>query len=203
MLDLSNNNAADQNFTVAYRKGGQRRVYLKCCQGVDFVDKTFTGLRERAIAAGLKVGAYDFLEPLHATPEAAAEFFLKHLPVLKGGRDLRPCLDVEYGTATAEVGEWVTDVAAAIREATGLQPLIYGSGYFLEACKFKSPIGPLWLAAYGRNDGKEYPVTMVPAPWSSYAAHQYTSEAKVLGITGPVDLSHVFTPSAIDIPRSH
>lgn len=202
MLDLSNNNSRTQDFRTAYVKGGQRRVYFKRCQGVTYTDDTFDTFRKEALAAGLKVGAYDFLEPLKASPEAAAKFLLDLLPPLKAGRDLRPCLDVEYGTATAAVGVWVAQVAKIVQKATGVQPLIYGSGYFLQDCGFKTAPGPLWLAAYGRNDGKQYPVEMLPKPWARFSAHQYTSNAHVVGITGACDLSNVAVPADVEIPRS-
>lgn len=201
MLDLSNNNATGHNFKTAYVKGGQRRVYLKRCEGTGFVDKTYPALRTAALAAGLKVGAYDFLHPLEATPVAAAAYLLKLVALpLKPGRDLRIALDCEYGAGSPGVGRWIAEVAAIVTKRTGVKPLIYGSGYWLEACAFKSPPGPLWLAAYGRNDGKEYPVGRLPKPWQTMAAHQYTSTAQVLGIAGAVDLSHVFVPASIEIP---
>jgi GH25 family lysozyme M1 (1,4-beta-N-acetylmuramidase) len=199
MLDLSNNNARGHDFKTAYAKGGQRRLYLKRCQGVGFVDKTYPELRTAALAAGFHVGAYDFLEPGRATPHEAAQFFLELLGPVKPGRDLRPCLDCEHGAAGPAAGKWITATAKILTVATGVKPLIYGSAYWLEACRFPAAPGPLWLAAYGRNDGREYPIGKLPAPWKVMAAHQYASTARVVGIKGTVDISHVFVPSAIEI----
>jgi GH25 family lysozyme M1 (1,4-beta-N-acetylmuramidase) len=200
MLDLSNNNATGHNFKLAYGKGGQRRVYLKAVEGTHFIDKTYAALRKAALAAKLRVGAYDFLHPLEASPAEAADYLLGRLPrPLVRGRDLRPALDCEYGHGTPQVGVWIKEVAALVGKATGQPPLIYGSGYWLEACKFVTKPGPLWLAAYGRNDGREYPVGRLPAPWTTMAAHQYTSTAHVVGINGEVDLSHVFLASGIEL----
>jgi GH25 family lysozyme M1 (1,4-beta-N-acetylmuramidase) len=202
MLDLSNNNASGHNFKTAYEKGGQRRVYLKRVEGTAFVDRAYPGLRRSALAAGFRVGAYDFLHPLEATPKEAADFLLGKLTQpLKAGRDLRPALDCEEGTPSAKVGVWISQVALEIRRVLGFKPLIYGSGYWLESCSFRTAPGPLWLAAYGRNDGKEYPVGRLPAPWRALGAHQYTSEARVVGIRGLCDLSHVYVSSAVEVPR--
>lgn len=203
MLDLSNNNASGHNFKTAYVKGGQRRVYLKAVEGTGFIDKTYAALRTAALKAGLHVGAYDFLRPLQATPRQAADYLLKRLPAggLKAGRDLRPCLDCEWGSGSTAAGRWISEVAKIVAKECGVKPLIYGSGYWLEACQFPSAPGPLWLAAYGRNDGREYPIAKLPRPWKTLAAHQYTSTARVVGINGPVDLSHVFAGASIEIPK--
>lgn len=202
MLDLSNNNATGHDFKRAYVKGGQRRVYLKRCEGTGFVDKTYPQLRTAALKAGIRVGAYDFLHPLQASPADAAALLLKLIPSpLLPGRDLRPCLDCEYGTPSPDAGRWITEVARIVAARTGAKPLIYGSGWWLEGCGFKSAPGPLWLAAYGRNDGKEYPVGRLPKPWRTMAAHQFTSVAHVVGVNGACDLSHVFAPGSVEVPK--
>lgn len=202
MLDLSNNNAIEENFVVAYHQGGQRRIYLKRCEGTGFIDGRFALWKPQASAAGFEVGEYDFLHPLQASPADAADYLidLTALP-LKPGRDLRLCLDCEEGSSSPAVGAWITAVAALVTKATGVHPLIYGSGYWLEACQFPAAPGPLWLAAYGRNDGRQYPVGRLPSPWKILTAHQYTSNATVPGISGGCDLSVVAIPQNIDVPR--
>src|SRR5580765_4211873 len=110
MLDLSNNNARGHNFKLAHAKGGQLRVYLKVVQGTHFIDRTYVGLRKRALAAGMRVGAYDFLEPLVSSPAEAAAYLLKRLPLtLERGRDLRPALDCEFGSGSPAVGAWIVE----------------------------------------------------------------------------------------------
>jgi GH25 family lysozyme M1 (1,4-beta-N-acetylmuramidase) len=203
MIDLSNNNAGGHDFKRAYLQGGQRRVYLKAVEGTNFVDRTYTQLRKAALKGGLRVGAYDFLHPNEATPSEALSYFVKRLSHgLQPGRDLRPTLDVEHGTPSAKMGQWVKEMANSLRKEVGVRPLIYGSGYFLQDCQFATAPGPLWLAAYGKNDGREYPVTMVPRPWRSVAAHQYSSNGNVAGINGHVDISTVRSSAAIELPKS-
>jgi len=203
MIDLSNNNAGGHDFKRAYAQGGQRRVYLKAAEGTNFVDSTYKDLRRAALSAGLRVGAYDFLHPLEATPAEALSFFMKRLTHgLKAGRDLRPALDVEKGTPSAKMGKWVKEMSSVFYKETGVRPLIYGSGYFLQDCEFAAAPGPLWLAAYGKEDGKEYPISMVPKPWKTVAAHQYSSKGNVAGIHGSVDISHVIGAGSIELPKS-
>jgi lysozyme len=203
MIDLSNNNASGHDFKRAFAQGGQRRVYLKAVEGTHFTDKTYKDLRTAALKAKLKVGAYDFLHPLEATPGEALSFFMARLTHgLKAGRDLRPALDVEQGKPSAKMGKWVKEMADGLFKQTGVRPLIYGSGFFLQDCQFASAPGPLWLAAFGKNDGREFPITMVPKPWKNVAAHQFSSQGNVVGIKGHVDISNVMVPGSIDLPRS-
>jgi len=203
MIDLSNNNATGHDFKKAYVKGGQRRVYLKRCQGCHFTDQTYAGLRKSALAAKLRVGAYNFLEPLAATPQEAASYFLKLIPSpLVPGRDLRPALDCEFGKPSPQVGTWITEVARIVTKRTGVKPLMYGSGWWLQECAFATAPGPLWLAAYGKDDGREYPTGKLPPPWKTLAAHQYTDKGNVIGIHGLCDVSHVFVAASVELPKS-
>jgi GH25 family lysozyme M1 (1,4-beta-N-acetylmuramidase) len=143
-LDFSNNNATGHNFKVAYVKGGQRRMYLKCVEGTHFTDKTYRALRTSALGARFQVGAYDFLRPLQASPTEAAEYFLNRIALpLKHGRDLRPCLDCEYGSPSVSVGRWINETAGIVRREVGARPLMYGSGWWFEACGFKTAPGAL------------------------------------------------------------
>jgi GH25 family lysozyme M1 (1,4-beta-N-acetylmuramidase) len=204
VIDLSNNNSKGHDFHVAFHQGKQRRLYLKRCQGVGFIDKTYPDLRKRALAAGFEVGAYDFLEPLKATPTEAADFLLRLAPhPLKPGRDLRHALDAESGTPSPRVGLWVMQTANLVADQIGTRPLIYGSPSYLEACAFPQAPGPLWLAKYSRNDGKEHPAGKLPHPWKHMAAYQYTSKAHVPGIAGLCDLSEVFVGHEIDFQHTH
>ena len=88
----------------------------------------------------------------NATPHESSELLLSHVELpLRHERDLRLCLDVETGTPSARMGEWVRQTAQLLRDAAGIAPLIYGSGWFLQELALHEPPGPLWLAAYGRN----------------------------------------------------
>lgn len=195
MLDLSNNNAKGHDFRRAYLLGGQRRIYLKVAESTNFKDGYYKGLAGRAAKAGFKVGGYYFAHPLEQPAKDAADYFLSALLPLAAGASLLPCLDLEHGTPSVQVGEWSVEFVKRVREKRGCGTVIYGSGWWLEACGFKTAPGPLWLAAYGRNDGREYPVDRLPKPWKTMAAHQFSSQAHVIGIEGTCDLSHVFTGS--------
>lgn len=160
-------------------------------------------MRRRALAAGLLVGAYDYLHPTQAEPDEAADYLLALLPhPLVPGRDLRPAIDCEWPDVapSVAVGRWIAEVSRAVRARIGCLPLVYGNGWYLEACRFKTQPGPLWLAAYGKNDGHEYPVGRLPAPWGRMAAHQFTDRAKVVGVHGFCDLSRVYQRALVGLP---
>ena len=197
MLDLSNNNGP-VDFKRVFQ-AGQRRIYLKLTEGVTFDDPKFVDFRKGARAAGLKVGAYHFARgvPSGNSAKDEAEHFLHKLPNLTN-KDLRPALDLEFKTPSKAVGDWAKQWLSLVRSAIGVRPIIYSYGSFLEGCAFSTPPAALWLASFGRNDGKEHPFT-VPRPWKRLAAHQYSSNARVAGCSGAVDISHVFAARAIDV----
>lgn len=211
MLDLSNNNGP-VNFETVHAHG-QRRVYLKRSEGTHFIDKTFPNLYARARHAGMIPGAYHFARPSQNTPSEEAQFFLRLLPQLEPGKTLRPCLDLEDPdvTPSAETGKWAVEWLRRVNDNLPFREraILYGSPFYMEACQFRRVPTGLWLAAYGRNDGKEHPFH-IPAPWSHswrarqrVLAHQYASTARVPGCSGQVDISHVFRPHWLTVHRLH
>lgn len=198
MIDLSNNNKAAA-FRTVYASG-HRRVYLKLTEGLNFVDGKHDAFRRAAISAGLKVGEYHFAHPHLNKAKDEAEFFCLHLPKLRPGQALRPCLDLEDGAPSEAVAQWAVDWVFHVSRTTGHTVVLYSNPSYLSGCRFRRPTGPLWLAAYGRNDGKEHPVT-IPAPWKHAAAHQYTSRGNVPGVLGLCDVSRVWRPRQLDVHR--
>lgn len=201
MIDLSNNNAKGHNFAKIVHSGHQRRVYLKRSEDRAFVDPDFESLRAQAHRVGMKVGGYHFAHPLAVTPKESFGFFMKHEPHYRRN-DLRVALDLEYGSASRAVGKWAEEWVKLHKKEHGFFPVIYVGYYYAAACDFEKFMAavPLWLPAYGRNDGKEYPA-LRPAPWHKTAAHQYTSQALVPGVNGRCDLSHVYSARLIDVPH--
>ncbi len=198
MIDLSNNNGTGHNYGRAYQSG-HRRVYFKATEGTTFIDKVFHREGAAANRAGFRVGAYHFA---HGVASPAEEFglFLSSLHGLAFKLRLRPALDLEIGHAGKALGRWAQDWIRLCRRELGCDPIVYSYGSFLQACHFTAPVPGLWLASYGRNDGKEHPY-VVPRPWAQVAAHQFTSNAAVPGIRGRCDVSHVYDATAVDRPN--
>jgi GH25 family lysozyme M1 (1,4-beta-N-acetylmuramidase) len=173
---------------------GRRFAFLKASDDTDFVDQTYARNYERAKAAGLVVGGYHFARP-DATPGSAiaeADHFADTLILASG--DFRPVLDLEQtgGLPVADLQAWVRDFLDQLYLRTGLRATIYVSPSF-----WSNKMGNTgWFAANGYD-------TLWIAHWTTGAAPtvpasnwggrgwtfwQYTSDGRVPGIEGRVDL---------------
>ena len=75
----------------------------------------------------------------------------------------------------------------------GQPPILYTYSSFWTSIVGNAPgfeRYPLWLANYGKDDGKVYPVRTVGS-WPSIAIHQYTSKGRIAGWDNPVDLNRL------------
>jgi len=206
MIDLSNNNVgpagiAPFDFKLAYRSG-QRRAYFKVSEGKSFVDKWAGPLSKKARNAGFKVGGYHFANSFTQNPIEQADFFIHSLGAAgfkTYGKFLVPVLDLEVGMPDADMGHWASAFIKRLKSKLGVQPLVYSYASFLQSCKWITPPAPLWLAAYGKNDGVEHDF-WIPKPWTKAVAHQYTSRGRVPGMPGLIDVSHVVSGKACDVP---
>jgi lysozyme len=183
LVDLSNNNPSVDFRRVA--AAGVTAVYLKASEGSTFQDHTYRPRAIAARAAGLRVGAYHFARQGPVAAEAGN--FCAVVAELDR-RDLRPALDVETAPGRTWV-DWSRAWNRAVQAELGALPIFYTYPAFADALHADKPIGAgLWLASFGRNDGKEHPYS-VPAPWRRTVAHQFTSRARVAGVSGECDLS--------------
>lgn len=182
----------------ALKKYGIWGVCLKATEGISFVDPTFKDRAIRAKKAGLVVLSYHFTDFKDPVEEADHYASIIKPAKLTG----RPMLDVEIPSGTMNVEVWCRDFNRHLRYKRGLPlPLYYGNPSYISEHHYSRPIGAgLVLAAYGRNDGKEYPVT-VPAPWTRFVAHQFTSVGRVPGVAGPVDVWHSKFPYVLRLNR--
>jgi lysozyme len=186
LVDLSNNNGT-VDFARLAKVPGIVGVYLKATEGRTFTDWTFHERRLEAERHGLRVGAYHFARFGLCRDEA--EHFA-HVAGACHRRDLRPALDAEVGSGHGLAG-WSREWVRRVWQLTGTLPIFYSFPAWIEAARPDEPIGAaLWLAAWGRNDGTEHPYS-VPRPWRHVAAHQFTSEGRVPGVTGFCDVSSV------------
>lgn len=190
IIDISANNA-EPNWPQL-KVGGVGGVWLKATEGLTFKDKKFKAWRAKANAAGLRVGAYHYARPdLHPTnPAQEAVNFTSTVKKLDR-RDLRPVLDFETKASLSgtEMTAWARSFNITVKAFLDCGPLFYTYPSFISSyMKIDKPVGyGLWLASYGRNDGKEHSYS-VPAPWKKAVAHQYTSKGHVFGEPGRVDL---------------
>lgn len=177
---------------------GHVYAFHKATEGATFTDSAYAGNRTDAAAVSIPFGAYHFARPEGGSLAAAqadavseAEHFLAVAQPAPG--DLVPVLDLETNRESlgpkrliAWTQAWLDRVAAAL----DAQPLIYTNPNFWttnmnDTTTFAVQGFPLWIAHYTSK-----PSPIVPAAnWngSSWSFWQWTSSAKVPGISGNVD----------------
>lgn len=148
------------------KSAGIAAVILKATQGSHWIDATFAQRCAEAIAVGLLVGAYHFLD--NSSPELQIENFLS---VVEGCSML--ALDAEPN----DIGTTVTvvqtaEAAARLQMATGNPPLVYIGRYGPDGRGTGFPNGvlsrcPLWLPAYNSRP-------VCPSGWSKWTLWQHT-----------------------------
>jgi lysozyme len=164
VIDLSHWQAT-VDFAKA-KSAGITAVILKATQGSRWIDATFHSRFAAAMAAGLLVGAYHFLD--NSPPRLQVEHFLlvaEGCPVL--------ALDAEpNGMGDTVTVAQTAEAAARLHMATTRLPLVYtgrygpdkrGSGFpnsVLSRC-------PLWLPAYSSRP-------ICPPGWSKWTLWQHT-----------------------------
>jgi lysozyme len=174
-VDVSNNNGRVDFQKI--RAAGYRFVFCKASEGTTFTDGFFQGNVRAARAAGLKVGAYHFLNS--ADGAVQARVFAQHVKAagLKKG-DLLPVVDVEKaGVNASHVAGFVNECHRVL----GVRPLIYTFPSFM---RWDSTFGcKLWIANFNVRK------PTIPAPWTGYAAWQHSSTASVPGVAGDCDVN--------------
>jgi len=162
------------------RAAGYEFVYVKCTQGLDYVNPWLTSDVQLAKEAGLLVGAYHYAVPSPATGASQAQYALAHTDHLP--LDLGIALDLEeLGEFTQgyETLPWAMDFLAEISKVHEDAPL-YTYRAFAEAMGSLPPNHRLWLAF-----DKAHPPAPPPGlhPW----IEQLDAE-EVPGIAGLVDV---------------
>lgn len=205
VIDISNNQGTI-NFAKVAAVGRLLRinkiegVIAKASEGRTYRDPYFRRNKTGAEAHGLLFGAYHFARPDRNTPEQEADNFFRTIGRPTRG-DLIPVLDFEsHGhTGSGSAEGWARRFNKRFHELTGIWPIFYSYSYFIREMELHTPIGGgLWLADYGRNDGKRHPVS-VPSPWRKIKLHQYTSQGRVSGISGNVDMNYTDNLKGITI----
>ena len=175
----------------AIKEAGYKGVMLRACGNSNsyhpskaYIDPTFKSNYANAKAAGLDIGAYYFTK---AMSEAEAD---KELAVLRRalrGKELTMpvAVDMEDAMLTIHKPKDLTNLAAYHLEQ------IEKMGFFAQLYTYTSYANvhldmarlsgrwDIWLADY---TGK------TPKVQFKYSAHQHSSEGRVPGINGPVDL---------------
>lgn len=166
---------------------GVKFAYIQISRKIDDIDAKFEVNWAGAKANGILRGAYQRFQPEQSV-QGQADIFLNKLGPFQAG-DLPPMLDVEDdgGLSPAAIAQSTRQWLEIVEAATGVRPIIYTGRYFwqdqLASADFTEY--PLWIAHYTTG------CPNIPAPWTNWAIHQYSSSAVLPGITAnTVDVNH-------------
>ena len=147
-------------------------------------DSTFDTNFANAKAAGLMVGAYHYSQAITVSEAVKEATYLCEILRGRAPTSYVVC-DFEYGgRLNAKIGKKASDIANAFCEvvkAYGYKPCIYANTSTLNS-NLTNPKYPVWVAQYAQSCTYK----------GSKVMWQYTSSGKVDGISGKVDLSHVY-----------
>jgi hypothetical protein len=155
-------------------------VILKCTEGLDYVDPTYSVRKSKLNC----IGAYCFFRDVD--PVKQAEVFVK-----TAGEVQFYILDFEIHIDNPVYK--CNQFLERVEQLTGKKPIIYLNSSLARAYDWDTSY-PLWLANYGNNDGTRH-LNPDTGKWDNFWMHQYTSRGKVDGIQGNVDLN--FMPNEV------
>lgn len=184
----------------AIATSGIKFVYLRAGVGNDANDTHFEAYQAGARNAGIVVGAYSFgylipPDPAHPgrEPEVQAQ---RHYEACGGlgsqSGDLPMALDLEWpdpsqwpkwGVDESFCVDWTLAYLAKAATLYQRQLSIYIAPWFASRINLPASVTncALWLAEYGPPNPK------APAPWSTWAIHQYSDGGAKLLNGSPVD----------------
>jgi len=184
VADMAHFNPVDFQKIAA---AGIRGVIHKATQGVGMADGQYAPRRERAVAAGLKWGAYSF-----ATGDDARAHAKHFLEVAQPDAGTLLCLDYEDNPHSPMSAQAAWDFMRAVEDATGRLCWIYGGNRIAEEisplCRANAAAAdyfkarPLWLCQYktrlpaGIDLAGLKKHIRVPAPWDDFTLLQYTGD---------------------------
>jgi lysozyme len=159
------------------KAGGTVGVIFKATEGTSYEDPSYGTRMRAAHHAGLCTAAYHFLRPGNIQQQMTNFAAYACMPV--GGRLV---IDFEDPDCTFDELE---EAAATLLGMHVYEVAVYGSNVLVEACdgNVSELLGKtsLWQARYSDQQPD------VPDIWPIWSLWQYTDNAAVDGITGPVD----------------
>jgi lysozyme len=187
----------------AIAASGIKFVYLRAGNGNDSPDLSFDAYVAGARAAGLVVGAYNFLYPLptdtiHHGRDPVEQAQL-HFGICMGlggqSGELPPAADLEWPLpqdwakwdVDAEfIVDWTGLYLEKVESLWGRKPIIYTFPWMANELREGESVTPalgqydLWLASYGISP-------VIPLPWNSFAMRQTSGGGAKLPNGCPVD----------------
>ncbi len=181
----------------AVRDSGHVFAFTKATEGVTFVDRTLTYNRQSMAAVGMVLrGLYHFAHPDRNSAADEARHYLEAVSPLAQGEVPVLDLEVEGGPGA---GPWAAEWMNIVEAATGHTPILYSYAPYLSDTPTQDLTRfPLWIAAWGANNGGVPGRQPNTDRWDNWTFWQYTSKASVPGIEGDTDKS-MFAGSGYDL----
>jgi GH25 family lysozyme M1 (1,4-beta-N-acetylmuramidase) len=180
------------------KAAGKRFAIAKATEGIGFKDDRYDRNKANARVEGIAFGAYHFARPSNTEPVREADWFVDNSGYERGM--IIPTLDLELtgGLGPNALTNWVKAWLQRVDERLGVKPMIYVSPSFWRSNMNDSRwfadngYAILWVAHWG--------VSSPSVPGSNWGGRswtfwQYTSDGRVPGIEGRVDLNRYRYPS--------
>lgn len=171
--------------------GGVALGISKATEGLTFVDPTFRDNWLGSAICGARA-SYHFGHPVNDPIKEAGHY----LSVASFGEHDYPMLDMETtdGLGFAHAADWSAMFCGEVKARTGKAPLFYSYLSFIGSMDAKAnqltPY-PLFIAAYSSTPPS-------PSPWPKWTIWQNTSQGRVPGIAGNVDMDQL-APGALSL----
>lgn len=163
-----------------------------------YIDPTFERNYRECQRLGIPVGVYYYCKAVNAA-EADAELALLRKVLTNKTVQLPVAVDIEDTYVQAPLDkQTLTDIAAhalGTVERWGFYAMLYTGLYFGQTNLYMGGAAlrkyDVWLARYPKDKSKTKPEDK-PKTDFSFGMWQYTSTARVPGVSGNVDLSHAY-----------
>lgn len=165
------------------RSAGCLGVIAKATEGVKHEDENYQKYRADALANGLAVASYHYLQ--HGSCEDQMAWYIARATPRQGERVV---IDFEETSPAVTADDLKRSVLWLRENRPDLQLTIYGASMLTDVVNRLNDISwlaetSLWAARYSSNEPK------VAKAWSTWTAWQYSDEGKIAGIAGDVDLN--------------
>ena len=176
---------------VQVAAAGKSFAIAKATEGVGYRDDTYARNKAGAMANGIKFGAYHFARPEN-NPVREADWFVDNAAYEHGM--IVPTLDLERtgGRGPTGLTNWTKAWLGRVEERLGVKAMIYMSPSFwganLNNTRWFADNGYdiLWIAHWNVESPSPPADNWGGKGWTFW---QYTSEGRVPGISGRVDLN--------------
>lgn len=169
-------------------------VIVKVTGGVGYINPYWREWADDVLASGKLLGLYHYANERGCSSTSAkeAQYFIETTRPYHG--KFVPVLDWE-ADATMNPASWAADWMQRVKDATGSTPMFYGYASNVNSSDYSACTRfPLWMASYlSRYAGGGF----VSNPeniwdtgnWPDMACYQYTSQGRIAGYGGNLDLS--------------